>query len=119
MQLSPNLSLFSLSVQFASCSSLVKVSVDLTIRAVLDVPSESQTSIRPSHHCSEKVVPWQLFFLMRGVEACAPAFSLSLSLSLTLKLMQGMAMCKGQTTICFYQVNLFFSVDDDDDGCCG
>jgi hypothetical protein len=81
MQLSPNLSLFSLSVQFASCSSLVKVSVDLTIRAVLDVPSESQTSIRPSHHCSEKVVPWQLFFLMRGVEACAPAFSLSLSLS--------------------------------------
>ncbi len=84
MQLSPNLSLFSLSVQFASCSSLVKVSVDLTIRAVLDVPSESQTSIRPSHHCSEKVGPWQLFFLMRGVEACAPAFSLSLSLSLSL-----------------------------------
>jgi hypothetical protein len=103
-------------VQFASCSCLVKVSVDLTIRAVLDVSSETQTSIRPSHHCSEKVGPWQLFFLMCGVEACAPAFSLSLSLSL--KLMQGMAMCKGQTTICFYQVNFFFSVDDDD-GCCG
>lgn len=51
--LSKSLSLLSLSLQFASCSCLVKVSVDLTIRAVLDVPSESQTSIRPSHHCSE------------------------------------------------------------------
>jgi len=30
------------------------------------------------------VGPWQLFFLMFGVEACAPAFSLSLSLSLSL-----------------------------------
>jgi hypothetical protein len=46
---------------------------------------------------------------MCGVEACAPAFPLSLSLSH--KSMQGMAMCKGQTTICFYQVNLMMMMD--------
>jgi hypothetical protein len=82
--LSKSLSLLYLSVQFASCSCLLKVSVDLTIRAVLDVPSESQTSIRPSHHCSEN--GGSLAALLSDVwswSLCTGILSLSLSLSLS------------------------------------